>query len=152
MLVTNLGIAAVPGLLVLASLTPISQHIVHIMAKTQGEVMRATDKRMAVSAEVLNSIKHVKLMAHENPYREKILHAREIELAALRKNQLAKALLETFSLIGPAFTLLVSLFWYTKVQGREISAAVAFSSVIVTEMLRRSSEVSYPIRFCVACC
>lgn len=146
MLVKNLGTAAIPGLLVLAIFTPISQYFVHLTAKTQAELMRATDVRMATSSEVLCSMKHVKLMAHEMPYRENILHARKVELAALRKNQLTKALLETFSLVGPGFTLFVSLFWYSKVQGRELTAAIAFSSVIITDVLRRASEVSCPLR------
>lgn len=136
--------AAIIGLLGPLALTPISQYLVRVMSRSQAELMRATDARLAISNEVLNSIKHIKLMAHEIPYSNKILQAREIEMTTLRKNQTIKALLDIFSLIGPAFTLFVSLLWYTKVQGQELSAGVAFSTVMVTEMLRRSSGVSPP--------
>lgn len=141
LLFNNLGPAAVFGLLIPILLVPPSQYLVRVVSQTQKDLSRASDARVAIANEVLASIKHTKLMAYEAAYAAKILKARRKELEFLRKNQIAACWLDVMSAVGPAFTLFVSLLWYTKVQHRTLTAAVAFSSLMVTQQLSRALTV-----------
>jgi ABC-type bacteriocin/lantibiotic exporter with double-glycine peptidase domain len=137
----NLRFAGLFGLLVPSLLMIPSQMLVKRVKSTQAELMQATDVRVQLTNEVLTNIKHVKSMAYEDAYTKKIMRAREQELEAMRRNQICKALMMTISVIGPAFTLFAALAWYTKIQRQVLTPSVAFSSVLVAEMLRRSIRV-----------
>lgn len=80
-------------------------------------------------------------MAHETAYSEKILNARRKELKCLWKNKVARSWLHCMTVIAPAFTLIISLLWYTKGQRRPLTASVAFSSIMITEQMRGTYTV-----------
>lgn len=141
LLIENLGSAAIFGLVLPILLIPPQRYLLRNISKTQADVNRATDARVAAAAEVLSSIKHVKLMAHETAYSEKILKARQKELKCMWRNKIAKSWLDCLSVVGPAFTLFFSLLWYTKVQHRLLTAPVAFSSIVITEQMRTTYTV-----------
>lgn len=67
--------------------------------------------------------------------------ARKLEIDAMKRNQHARSWLDAMSVLGPAFTLFVSLLWYTKVQHRTVTAAVAFPSIMITGQLRQTLAV-----------
>lgn len=142
LLTDTLGTAAIFGLLIPFVFMLLSQLVVQRMVKTQKELMQATDTRLALSNEFLGAMKHIKLMAQEGAYAGKLLQARQREMVVLRKNHMTKIWLDILTATGAGFTLVASLFWYTKVEGRELSASTAFSSVLLTEVLRRSTQVS----------
>lgn len=108
--------------------------------------MQATDHRIALSSELFGAMKHIKLMAHEAPYTARLLQARQRELAMLRKNHLATIWLNALAVGGAGFALVAMLFWHTKVEGHELSASTAFTSVIITETLRASTQVGLEAR------
>lgn len=74
------------------SFAPISYKISKLQIKIQRAQMMQVDLRVKLENEALQGIKVVKLMNWEIPLQKKLEEAREIEIKALKKFQLYRAI------------------------------------------------------------
>lgn len=142
---TTLHLAGIVGLAVPVALIPLTRFLVRQLNKAQKELMRATDRRVAVTNEVLLAIKHTKIMAHEEAYAAKIASTREAELQCMKRFQHLDCSVSSVAALGSVFTLFTSLLIYTKIQHRGLDSAIAFSSIMVSEQLRKTIDVRLSI-------
>jgi hypothetical protein len=73
------------------------------------------------------------------------MQARKHELALVWAQVRYGIAVNSIGLFGPVFALIVAFAFYTKVQGRVLSPADAFSSALITGILRYSLDVGRPI-------
>jgi hypothetical protein len=83
--------------------------------------------------EVLSSIRMLKYMAIEKPFEERILKARDAELAQLRWNYLLEVSFQAIWSISPILCILVSFWAYTSplLMHKTLTPSVAFASLAV---------------------
>ena len=136
-----LGYSGFVGLLVPFSLVPLTQYLARQFGVSQVALSKATDRRIAVTKEVLSSIRFIKFMAFEPAYEKRVLQAREIELKALRKNQNIGILMNTIGVVGPALSLLVSFACYTLIAGKTLLPSSAFAAALLIEQIRMCLDV-----------
>ncbi|KAI7849482.1 P-loop containing nucleoside triphosphate hydrolase protein, partial [Circinella umbellata] len=131
-----LGLSSFMGLSVMIICLPINHFNAKLYAKTQDKLMDARDKRVSLMNEVLQGIRQIKFFASEKDWQKRILQSRNTEMGFLRISYYCEALL---ILIWQGSTLLVMTvsFWsYTMLEGKELTAAVAFTSIVVFNELR----------------
>ncbi|KAI9320842.1 hypothetical protein BX666DRAFT_2119002 [Dichotomocladium elegans] len=135
-LYTLLGVSCFMGLSVMVIALPMNHFNAKLFAKTQDRLMEARDKRVSLMNEVLQGIRQIKFFASEKDWEKRIMASREVELGFLRTAYISEAL---FNLVWQGAPILVTAlsFWsYTKLEGHELTAPVAFTSIIVFEELR----------------
>ncbi|KAF7730272.1 hypothetical protein EC973_002515 [Apophysomyces ossiformis] len=115
---------------------PINHYSFKVMGVLQTKLLAARDKRVALTNEALQGIRQLKLFAWETHWKTKILDARRMELRHLRRIYVCKILLNVFWHGVPVLVALVSFWGYIYLQGQELSAAVAFTSISVFSTLR----------------
>lgn len=81
-------------------------------------------------------------MAQERTCEERVMQARRQELSLVWAQVRYGIAVNSIGLFAPVFALVVAFTFYTKVQGCILSPADAFSSAIVTGILRYSLDVS----------
>ncbi|CAG8525592.1 15387_t:CDS:10 [Gigaspora rosea] len=106
-----LGVSCLLGLSVMIITLPINHQTAKLYAKTQDKLMNVRDRR------VLQGIRMIKFFSWEKNWEEK---ARNTELKQLQNN----------------FIYMTIFFFYTKIQGNELTAAVAFTSIVIFNELR----------------
>ncbi|CAH7666033.1 hypothetical protein PPACK8108_LOCUS348 [Phakopsora pachyrhizi] len=99
-----LGIASIVGIAVSVLFIPLNHYTSKWYATVQDNLMVARDRRVSLMNEVLSSIRMIKYMAWESPFEKKILRSREYELK--------------------------HFLWFTKVERRDLTPAVAFTSLV----------------------
>lgn len=83
-------------------------------------------------------------MAQERACEERVMKARREELSLVWAQVRYGIAVNSIGLFGPVFALIVAFAFYTKVEGHVLSPADAFSSALVTGILRYSLDVSVP--------
>jgi hypothetical protein len=136
LLYDTLGTAGFVGVLVPLALIPVTQYFVRKLGRDQAVLMQATDARLSITNEMLQSIRFIKFMAFEKVCEDRILAARENELAALRRVLNDKVCIDTMGVAGPMLSLFIAFAVYTKIEQRVLTASIAFSSILVMEQLR----------------
>ncbi|ORY91324.1 P-loop containing nucleoside triphosphate hydrolase protein [Syncephalastrum racemosum] len=131
-----LGLSCFLGLSVMIVCLPINHYNAKLFAKTQDQLMDARDKRVSLMNEVLQGIRQIKFFASESNWEKRIMQARGEELKFLRTTYICEVL---FTLVWQGSPLLVTIisFWsYTVIQGNDLTAATAFTSIAIFNELR----------------
>ncbi|CDH57434.1 abc bile acid [Lichtheimia corymbifera JMRC:FSU:9682] len=137
-LYTILGVSCFTGLGVMVLALPLNHYNAQLFAKTQDRLMDARDKRVSLMNEVLQGIRQIKFFASESNWEKRIMQSRAVELGYLRTAYISEAL---FQMVWQGLPILVTAiaFWsYTMLEGNELTASVAFTSIIVFDELRFS--------------
>ncbi|CAO3630134.1 unnamed protein product [Mucor hiemalis] len=135
-----LGVSCLFGLLVMVFILPINHFNAQIFSKTQDRLMEARDKRVNLVTEVLQGIRQIKFFAWENKWEERIMEARNAELYQLAITYINGVF---FSLVWQGAPILVTLvsFSFTKLEGKELTAPIAFTVISVFGELRYALNV-----------
>lgn len=80
-----LGWSAFVSLAVIIAFIPVSRFVAGRYGAVQGEIMKATDRRITIVQELLNSIRIVKTFAWEKASMKRIEEARDTELERIIK-------------------------------------------------------------------
>ncbi|KAG0185773.1 hypothetical protein DFQ28_008806, partial [Apophysomyces sp. BC1034] len=136
-----LGYSCFLGLLVMVISLPLNQYNSKLYASTQDRLMESRDKRVSLTNEVLQGIRQIKFFAWESQWEKRIMEARTTELKHLRTVYWSNILFHFMWEGLPLMVTIVSFWSYTKLQGQELSAAVAFTSISVFSTLRFSLNV-----------
>ncbi|CAG8739858.1 46446_t:CDS:10 [Gigaspora margarita] len=128
-----MGVSCLLGLLVMIITLPINHQMAKLYAKTQDELMNARDRRVGLMNEVLQSIRMIKFLSWEKNWENKV---RKIELKQLRNHFIYLSIIDLLWMASPILVTILSFFFFTKVQGNELTAAIAFTSLAVFNELR----------------
>ncbi|GAA5944109.1 uncharacterized protein JCM15063_005316 [Sporobolomyces koalae] len=133
-----LGYASLIGISIAVLFLPLNHWTSKGFATTQDKLMSTRDRRVGLMQEVLSSIRMLKYMAIEKPFEEKILKARDAELAQLRWNFILEVSFQAIWSISPILCILVSFWAYTSplLMGKTLTPSVAFASLAVWNELR----------------
>lgn len=131
-----LGNGALVGLLVAALLQPIVIYIGNLTEKFDQNLQEARDRRLMLLSEAIRAIRMVKYEAWEDEMAAKVLSERRTELKCQAQKWVVHVFFEFFCAFGPVLTIVVSFAWYTLVEGRTLTASVAFPAVAVLVELR----------------
>ncbi|KAG2235533.1 hypothetical protein INT48_003096 [Thamnidium elegans] len=140
-LFTLLGWSSVLGLSCMIIMLPLNQFNSKIFVRTQDALMKARDKRVSLMNEVLQGIRQIKFFAAESNWTKRILEARTTELGYLKIIYLSEVV---FMFLWQGTPLLVTTvaFWsFTKLEGRELTAPIAFTSIAIFNELRGSLTI-----------
>ncbi|CAG8566074.1 12436_t:CDS:2 [Acaulospora colombiana] len=152
-----LGVSCLFGLLAMIFVLPLNHVAAKYYAKTQDNLMKARDHRVSLMTEassnassfhflvypkkVLQGIRMIKFFAWEKNWEKRVLDARRTELKQLRYNFIYLALLDLLWMASPIFVTIISFLYYTKIQGNQLTAAVAFTSIAIFNELRFALNV-----------
>ncbi|CAI2178694.1 732_t:CDS:10 [Funneliformis geosporum] len=131
-----LGIASIIAFTAMIMILPLNHLNSNYLSKVQTKLMKARDHRVSLMNEVLQGIRMIKLFAWERKWKERILDAREIELQELRKTFLSLISYNLIWLASPVFVTIIMFFVFTKIQGNELTASIAFTSITIFNELR----------------
>ncbi|KAF0405290.1 P-loop containing nucleoside triphosphate hydrolase protein [Gigaspora margarita] len=131
-----MGVSCLLGLTVMIITLPLNHQTAKLYAKTQDKLMNARDRRVGLMNEVLQGIRMIKFFSWEKNWEEKVLKARNIELKQLRNNFIYMTIFDFLWTASPILVTIFSFFFFTKIQGNELTAAVAFTSIVIFNELR----------------
>ncbi|CAG8489136.1 4720_t:CDS:10, partial [Dentiscutata heterogama] len=131
-----MGVSCLIGLSVMIITLPINHQTAKQYAKTQDKLMNARDRRVELMNEVLQGIRMIKFFAWEKNWKNKVLEARNIELKQLRNNFIYLSLFDLLWMATPILVTILSFFFFTKIQKNELTAAIAFTSLVIFNELR----------------
>ncbi|CEG65978.1 hypothetical protein RMATCC62417_02643 [Rhizopus microsporus] len=140
-LYTLLGKSCFLGLLVMIVILPLNHYNAKMYAQAQDKLMESRDKRISLMNEVLQGIRQIKFFAWETNWEKRIMEARATELRHLAVTYLSSVLF-TFAWQGsPILVSLVSFWSFTKLEGKELTAPIAFTSISVFNELKFALNV-----------
>ncbi|GBB84403.1 hypothetical protein RclHR1_00110036 [Rhizophagus clarus] len=131
-----LGVASIYAFITLVIILPINQLVSRYFTKSQNKLMKFRDHRVNLMNEVLQGIRMIKLFAWEKKWNDKILDIRKSELKELFKAFLCLSMYNLIWLATPVLVTIVMFYFYTKVQGNELTASIAFTSITIFNELR----------------
>ncbi|KAJ2787455.1 Transporter of the ATP-binding cassette (ABC) [Coemansia interrupta] len=136
MLYQLLGMASVAGLCTLLALIPIQWWVVNVWSTYQKQLMKASDKRMNITNEILQGVRIIKFFAWEPQFEKQVATVRNGELGVLRKRYLVLTVSIIIFFMAPVFITLTTFAVYTKVMGMQLTASVAFTALALFKTLR----------------
>lgn len=136
-----LGKSCFLGLLVMIIVLPLNHYNAKMYAKTQDNLMDARDKRISLMNEVLQGIRQIKFFAWEKKWEKRIMEARDIELHHLGITYLSGVLFTFLWQGSPILVTLVSFWSFTKLEGQELTAPIAFTAITIFNELRFALNV-----------
>ncbi|RCI00820.1 hypothetical protein CU098_000030, partial [Rhizopus stolonifer] len=136
-----LGKSCFLGLLVMIVVLPLNHYNAKMYAKTQDKLMEARDKRVSLMNEVLQGIRQIKFFAWEKNWEQRIMEARAVELHHLGITYLSGVLFSFLWQGSPILVTLVSFWSFTKLEGQQLTAPIAFTAITVFNELRFALNV-----------
>ncbi|KAI8084874.1 P-loop containing nucleoside triphosphate hydrolase protein [Halteromyces radiatus] len=136
-----LGVSCFLGLLVMVVTLPANHYNAKLFAKSQDRLMEARDKRVNLMNEVLQGIRQIKFFAWEANWEKRVMDARKIELKHLRTGYLAELGFNFLWQGSPILVTIVSFYSFTKLEGKELTAPIAFTAITVFNELRFALNV-----------
>ncbi|KAK7757282.1 Transporter of the ATP-binding cassette (ABC) [Diatrype stigma] len=131
-----MGLSSIPGLIVMVFLLPINIALAKAFGYTQKRIMKATDKRIHTTNEILQNIRIIKYFAWERRFGTIVDEKRDVELKALRTRyviwSIAVAIWNTVPVVISFFSFLV----YTKIEQKPLYPSVAFTAISLFLLLR----------------
>ncbi|KAG2206947.1 hypothetical protein INT47_008416 [Mucor saturninus] len=135
-LYTLLGKSCFLGLLVMVIVLPLNHYNAKMFARTQDQLMDARDKRVNLMNEVLQGIRQIKFFAWESNWEKRIMEARDVELHHLGITYLSGVLFTFLWQGSPILVTLITFWSFTKLEGQELTAPIAFTAITVFNELR----------------
>jgi ABC-type multidrug transport system fused ATPase/permease subunit len=135
LLIFNLGVSALAGVGFLIAGLAFVTTIVKRVGSKRSAINKITDKRVGLTAEVLESIKFVKLFAWETAFAEKLKHLRLSETSALYSLHVMKSAIGSLSMALPIFANMLTFITYS-LTGNQFEPAEVFSSLALLNSLR----------------
>lgn len=131
-----LGWSALVGAISIVALLPINYKIATWVSSVQKKMLGITDKRIQNLNETFQSIRIIKFFAWENKFFDGIMKIRNEELYELKKRLIIWATGAFVWFITPTLITLLSFYCYTVIEGRTLTAPIAFTSLSLFTLLR----------------
>ncbi|KAJ8291463.1 ATP-dependent bile acid permease [Rhodotorula toruloides] len=133
-----LGWSAFVALGSIVLFAPISNVVSRRYGAVQEEIMQATDKRITLVQELLNSIRTLKMFAWEKPSMKRIGEARDMELGRITKRAKVYGGMMFLSTGVPAVVTLSTFGAYIFLQHQSLTASTAFTAMSLFGLLREA--------------
>lgn len=117
-------------------LLPVNYAISTRFSVIQKAIMATTDKRIHTTNEVLQNIRIIKFFAWEERFGHVVGETRSAELKQLRNRYVLWAIAATSWYGSPLLITFLSFLSYTVVEGKDLSAPVAFTALSLFNVLR----------------
>ncbi|KAI8057636.1 hypothetical protein BDF22DRAFT_661756 [Syncephalis plumigaleata] len=127
----------------IASMLPVywaSRYVGRNFTQVMAQLLSASDRRLSIMNEVMQTIRVIKLFAWEPQFSDKIMKAREVELRVLWQRMMMFIAFMSISMGGPVLIMSVTLGAYTTLLDQALTASVAFTTVALFNSLRRAVE------------
>ncbi|KAI8640841.1 P-loop containing nucleoside triphosphate hydrolase protein [Parasitella parasitica] len=131
-----LGKSCFLGLIVMIIVLPLNHFNAKMFAKTQDKLMEARDKRVSLMNEVLQGIRQIKFFAWEKNWEKRVMESRKVELHHLGITYLSEVMFTLLWQGSPILVTLISFYSFCKLEGKELTAPIAFTSITVFNELR----------------
>ncbi|VAH58259.1 unnamed protein product [Triticum turgidum subsp. durum] len=139
------GAGALPALAPVAICGVLNVPFARMLQQYQSRFMQAQDERQRATAEVLHSMKIVKLQSWEDKFRATVQRLRDAEVRWLGETQLKKAYGSALYWVSPTVISAVVLAGTAAVQSAPLDAGVVFTVLatmrVVSEPMRMLPEV-----------
>jgi ABC-type multidrug transport system fused ATPase/permease subunit len=106
------------------------------LANIQRRLREATDHRIGLMVETMNSVRIVKFFGMEKPFLNRIAEKRDAELKLSLTSAMYNLVYHTISTLLPIFNMLATFGIYTKVMKQPLTASVAFTAISLFDILR----------------
>ncbi|KAK9454724.1 hypothetical protein V1511DRAFT_361560 [Dipodascopsis uninucleata] len=136
LLYQTLGPSAIAGIAAMLTLLPINYKFAREFGKIQKELLAISDRRIQKTNEVMQSIKIIKFFAWEDRFGAVMNAIRREELKKIRKRVIILAIASTIWLGFPTVVTFITFWFYTSIAKRELTPAVAFSSLSLFNLMR----------------
>ncbi|BGP27903.1 hypothetical protein JCM10295v2_006890 [Rhodotorula toruloides] len=133
-----LGWSAFVALSSIVLFAPISNVVSRRYGAVQEDIMKATDRRITLVQELLNSIRTLKMFAWEKPSMVRIGEARDAELGRITKRAKVYAGMMFLSTGVPAVVTLSTFGAYIFLQHKSLTASTAFTAMSLFGLLREA--------------
>ncbi|WRT65691.1 uncharacterized protein IL334_002636 [Kwoniella shivajii] len=128
--------SALVGMLTIVITLPVPGLITKLSTQFQTKRMEATDSRVDSITEAIGALRMIKMFGWEDRVKERIAAKRETELHLIWQRRLTSLAVFILNQILPVLTMVVTFAMYTLVQGRQLSAATVFTSMVVFELVK----------------
>jgi ABC-type multidrug transport system fused ATPase/permease subunit len=106
------------------------------LANIQRRLREATDHRIGLMVETMNSIRIIKFFGMEKPFLNRIAEKRDAELKLSLISAVYNLTYHTISTLLPIFNMLATFGIYTKVMKQPLTASIAFTAISLFDILR----------------
>lgn len=131
-----LGWSAIVGSAAIVALLPLNYKVARWVARLQKENLAVTDKRIQKLNETFQSIRIIKFFAWEDLFFDQIMKIRHEEIYLLKARMAAWCVGSFIWFITPTGITLLSFYCYTVVEGRTLTAPIAFTALSLFTLLR----------------
>ncbi|KAI9333479.1 P-loop containing nucleoside triphosphate hydrolase protein [Zopfochytrium polystomum] len=128
-----IGLSAVAGIAVIAINAPLTAYLGSFMEDFQAKLLKESDKRVTMTTEILNSIRIIKYFGWEDQFAGRLLKVRDAELGLNPKTSLLWIFTSLLTYCTSILCLFATFATYTIVAGHPLTAATAFTTVILLE-------------------
>jgi hypothetical protein len=132
----QLGPSCLAGVMVIIMSIPSTAIAAQWMGNLQRKLMMRKDDRVQTNQETITNMKVVKLQAWEEPFREKIVDLRKLEIRQLLAYLLGKA--GTYLVWGgvPLLIAIATFGAYVTIAGKDLDVASALTALALFDILR----------------
>ncbi|KAK9477092.1 P-loop containing nucleoside triphosphate hydrolase protein [Lipomyces japonicus] len=141
LLVQNLGKSAYVGIFIILSMMPLNYYISKKFGRLTANILNHSDRRVQRTKEALQSIKIIKYFAWEQMFTNELLGIRSKELKEIRKFFALQAVTVIVWYGFPTMVTVVTFGLYTRIEKKELTSSVAFSSLALFNQLREPLEL-----------
>ncbi|KAF9258421.1 P-loop containing nucleoside triphosphate hydrolase protein [Marasmius fiardii PR-910] len=135
-----LGWSSITGYLVLLAGWPLNSLLSKHTIRIKKGLSSATDTRIRLLNELLKGVKFVKFFAWEGPWIERVMGAREKEMARIVESRINSILFSLLWMSSPILVSIVSFATYV-FQGNELTVSTAFTAIALFGMIRQPLNV-----------
>lgn len=132
-----LGSAAFAGFLVMFVVWILHIYITRAHTRLQRGLSASRDRRMSVVHELVNVNRFIKFFLWEDHWIEQVKYARGEEMDWMKRSRTDSVLSTIAGIVTPLLVSSVSFFVYIK-QGEQLTPSVAFTTIVLMDMLRQS--------------
>lgn len=131
-----LGWSAMVGGSVIFLLFPVNYKCAMWVGQAQKKMLEVTDKRIQKMNETFSSIRIIKFFAWEENFFKSIMNIREQEIYYLKLRVFCWGAQACIWFIIPTLVTVISFYFYTVVEGKPLTAPVAFTALSLFTLLR----------------
>ena len=136
-----LGWSAMIGAVSVVILFPVNYYVVSLLGKYLEMVLKVTDERVQSLNEIFLGIRIIKYFAWEERFYEKVMRIRSNELEKLRLKMAVWASTAFVWYVTPTIVTMTSFYCYSMIQGKDLTASVAFTALSLFTLLRTPLEL-----------
>lgn len=131
-----MGYSSMPGIIIMIILLPVNYLFALGFTKTSKQILKATDKRINVTNEVLQNIRIIKFFAWESRFSSIVDEKRAGEIKALRARYILWSCAVAVWNSVPILITFFSFLMYTVIEKKPLYPSVAFTAISLFMLLR----------------